>query len=156
MARPARGVRGPEISTARHPLYIGASATMHHSHTPTSTHTPLIVPFSGYTTVLYLVPGSVVLALGSHSRTTGTAVTRVNACKQSKQARNIHVIDQYQLLCDERTCSVVDQQDQRLLYKDDGHLTNYGTAKIVAAIQDHYLSSNLTKTSDSNQHSINS
>ena len=70
---------------------------------------------------------------------------------QSKQARNIHVIDQYQLLCDERTCSVVDQQDQRLLYKDDGHLTNYGTAKIVAAIQDHYLSSNLTKTSDSNQ-----
>ena len=70
---------------------------------------------------------------------------------RGKQARNVQVIDQYQLLCDGQTCSVVDQQDQRLLYKDDGHLTNYGAAKIVAAIQDNYLSSNLTTTPDSNQ-----
>ena len=76
---------------------------------------------------------------------------RVAAKLRSNEARNIHVIDQYQLLCNDRNCSVVNQQDQRLLYKDDGHLTNYGTAKIVAAIQDYYLSSNLIKTSDSNQ-----
>lgn len=52
--------------------------------------------------------------------------------------KRLDVIDLFSVLCDEANCSVADKKDSRLIFKDDGHLSNYGAAKVVEAIKSVY------------------
>lgn len=46
-------------------------------------------------------------------------------------ARPIHFVDLVNTLCADASCNVVSRDGDRLLYKDDGHLTNYGAGLVV-------------------------
>jgi peptidoglycan/LPS O-acetylase OafA/YrhL len=50
-------------------------------------------------------------------------------------ARPIHYVDLVNTLCADGSCNVVSRDGSRLLYKDDGHLTNSGAGLVVQRLQ---------------------